>query len=203
MSFPFFFSLPASKISQLSTVLTNSESKENSSEFTICITWRFLRLANTALGVLNNNNWTKYLRNHHQNGLRQAHPHHPRIFHCHRRRCRPELRWLYPVQLRRRDHLQAASPREHPSRCHNLCIWSPDCLRRVWLWRRGLFFQGGATGTGAHVKRLFPFIVGNSCDNCGSVPFGFPAVNDNKGVGSLTANFVSNPCFPDQDGVCH
>lgn len=62
------------------------------------------------------------------------------------------------------------------------------------------FLQNTGGTEGVNIKRLIHFIPDHGCDSCGSVPTGFPGLND-VSQGQLTINAVTSPCdFDTQAG---
>ena len=64
------------------------------------------------------------------------------------------------------------------------------------------FLQGTAAGfKGDDVLYLIAYLAAHNCDNCGSIPIGYPKSND-PGAGILTVNYVDSTANPCPDGIC-
>lgn len=64
------------------------------------------------------------------------------------------------------------------------------------------FLQGTSGGLqGENVIVLITYLASHQCDNCGSVPIGYPKSNDPV-AGILTVNFVDDTANPCPNGVC-
>ena len=64
------------------------------------------------------------------------------------------------------------------------------------------FLQGTAAGLrGDDVLSLTTYLASHNCDNCGSVPIGYPKSND-PSAGILTVNFVQSTDNPCPFGIC-
>ncbi|KAJ6437269.1 ubiquinol-cytochrome c reductase subunit 8 [Purpureocillium lavendulum] len=76
---------------------------------------------------------------------------------------------------------------------HIICIKGDDGEAGTCLFLQKLPVHVKEAGgvPGREIKRLMQRLGKNDCSHCGSVPLGFPEVND-VDVGMLTVNFVHN-----------
>ena len=66
------------------------------------------------------------------------------------------------------------------------------------------FLQGTAAGaglTGDSVLVLMAYLSLHDCNNCGSIPIGYPKSNDPV-AGILTVNYVESTASPCPNGIC-
>lgn len=85
----------------------------------------------------------------------------------------------------------------YPNGQHIACASTGSGTRGVCA-----FLQGTAAGLkGDEVLILIAYLASHDCDNCGSVPIGYPESND-PSAGILTVNFVHTTDNPCPGGIC-
>lgn len=86
----------------------------------------------------------------------------------------------------------------YPNGQHLACVPVGQASKGVCAFLQGT--SGGLKGD--DVLFLLSYLVLHQCDNCGSVPIGYPKSNDPT-AGILTVNYVVNTANPCPNGICY